>query len=67
MVFWRKLQQDSVRIEEVMIKLGEKLEEGIVECDNSLKTGENTLDMYKQYFMEKSASKKVFWINELKN
>ena len=48
MVFWRKLEQDNIRIEEVLIKLGEKLEEGIVECDNSLKTGENTLDMYKE-------------------
>ena len=51
-VFARKLEQDTTRIENVLTSLGVKLEENISECTDSLKTGESTMDAYKQYFLE---------------
>ena len=58
-VFWTKLACDSLRIEDILVKMSKKVKINIKECKVSIKVGQNTLDEYADYFKNK-------WANENK-
>ena len=52
-VFWTKLACDSLRIEDILVKMSKKVKINIKECKVSIKVGQNTLDEYADYFKTK--------------
>ena len=55
-VFWTKLACDSLRIEDILVKMSKKVKINIKECKVSIKVGQNTLDEYADYFKNKLAN-----------